>query len=326
MNKLENLQPTVINFLKRSFLKGHLSHAYLFYGNKGCKKLDTAFYFAKMLYCLAEDYPCEECNNCKRINSLTHPNVFLVNPETQVIKKEQVIDILKESNKTSVEEGPKIFIINQVDKLNAQSAKSLLKFIEEPHEGIYVILITEKLSSVLPTIRSRTQLIHFPELNKEAIKESLTIKGYDKVYIDILTEYTNDETQIEKIINDNDLIRVVDFVPNLFNVKVERKESMIIYFNDYYELISNNKEKEDLFLSVLSLYLLDFLKILSSEDNIIFSVERKRIEELSRFIDKEPLMSLIYETLDMKQKIRYNVNEKLMFDSLLIKIQSLFIK
>ena len=71
-DKIKESQPKVVQLLENSLKKDRLSHAYLFEGEKGTRKFETALYFAQMLLCTSEESkPCLECKNCKRIDHYT---------------------------------------------------------------------------------------------------------------------------------------------------------------------------------------------------------------------------------------------------------------
>ncbi len=64
-------------------------------------------------------------------------------------------------------------IIHQAEKMNMNSANSLLKFLEEPPANFMIILETQSLGKILPTIRSRCQIIHFQALSTERLQSRL---------------------------------------------------------------------------------------------------------------------------------------------------------
>ncbi|MFK5883368.1 MAG: hypothetical protein QM489_03400, partial [Candidatus Izemoplasma sp.] len=103
--KIKETQPNVIRLLHNSLTKDRLSHAYLFEGERGTKKFETALYFAQMLLCKADEKPCGVCHSCKRINHFTHPNVYIVEAEKNQIKKKQILALQAEFSKTSLEKG-----------------------------------------------------------------------------------------------------------------------------------------------------------------------------------------------------------------------------
>ena len=325
--ELREIQPTVINILLNSYLKERLSHAYLFVGEKGTKKLDTASFFARMLYCKETGIlPCDECHNCKRIFNGTHPNVYLISPSNGVIKKEQITSLISEFAKSSVEEGPKIYIINEADKMNTASANSLLKILEEPTSESYAILITENLNLMLKTIVSRSQIVNFQSLNKEMLKKELIIQGFEDELVNILPEYTNSISEMQDIANDDDMYRIISLVRELFNLKFENQESMVMYFNEKYDLVKKNKDRISFFLTLILLYLKDILSYQSiHKEDFVFIKDRERIIELSKAISNKNVIILIEKVLEIKNRFKFNVNERLVLDELLFSLERSYI-
>ncbi|WP_191858431.1 DNA polymerase III subunit [Hanstruepera ponticola] len=86
-------------------------------------------------------------------------------------------DIVKALSLKSYEGGYKVMIIWMAEKLNTQAANKLLKLIEEPPNKTIFILIAEDEEQIINTIRSRCQVLHFPPLSEEIIKQGL-IKKY----------------------------------------------------------------------------------------------------------------------------------------------------
>ncbi len=68
-------------------------------------------------------------------------------------------------------------LIWMADKMNSPAANKLLKLIEEPPNKTIFILITEDEEQIINTIKSRCQLLHFPPLAEDVIKEAL-IKNF----------------------------------------------------------------------------------------------------------------------------------------------------
>ncbi|CAH1851662.1 DNA polymerase III subunit delta [Convivina praedatoris] len=133
----------------------HLSHLYLLAGNKHHTKLA----FARSLAWLVAG-PTER--NAHRIEQNDHPDIFTVTPETgsDVLKVGQIRALMPEFMTTGLESSRKIFIIDQVQTMTISAANSLLKFIEEPAGPQLILLLTDSVAEVLPTIRSRAQVVH----------------------------------------------------------------------------------------------------------------------------------------------------------------------
>jgi DNA polymerase-3 subunit delta' len=143
MSEIINLQPVVMRQLQMVFQKNRVAHAYLFEGSKGTGKHAVMRAFVKLLLCEhpLQNVPCETCRGCRRFESGNHPNFIQIEPDGQDIKKDQILQLIFEMNKTSLEAGRKIYVIHKADRLNASSANSLLKFLEEPEGQVLAILL-----------------------------------------------------------------------------------------------------------------------------------------------------------------------------------------
>ena len=76
------------------------------------------------------------------------------------------MDLQSEFSKKSIEGSKKVYIIKSADKMNIQTANSILKFLEEPIDEIIAILVVDNINLMLPTIISRCQVI---KLNKKPL-------------------------------------------------------------------------------------------------------------------------------------------------------------
>lgn len=165
MNKeyLKKSQPIVYQTLSNALKNQRVANAYLFHGPKGACKLETAVLFAQSLVCEHTDtdgFACQECENCKRIENEDSLDYMLVSNDR--IKKKDIVDLQSFFESTSAgKQNARTYILDHYDKATPDASNSLLKFLEEPSEGIYGILIADEKSNVLPTIQSRCQSIHF---------------------------------------------------------------------------------------------------------------------------------------------------------------------
>ncbi len=95
------------------------------------------------------------------------------------IRKDDANDIISKISLKAYEGSYKVVIIWMVDKMNESASNKLLKTLEEPPDGTILIMIGEKYEQLLPTIRSRAQLIKVPRLTNENISSRLTENGID---------------------------------------------------------------------------------------------------------------------------------------------------
>lgn len=108
---LKEQQPLLYQQLQKSFEHGRLAHAYLFEGDTGTGKKEFGLWMAKHVFCsnLIENNPCNQCNNCLRINDNEHPDVLRVVPDGQTIKVDQIRGLKAEFSKSGVETAQKFF-------------------------------------------------------------------------------------------------------------------------------------------------------------------------------------------------------------------------
>lgn len=175
---LQSQQP-VVDKLTMIHKRQRIGHAYIFDGSHGAGKEAIAQYFTKLLLCLdpKENVPCETCHSCKRIDSGNHPNVVMIRPDGQDIKKDQMSELIMKMTKKGYEEGRKVYIIVNAERMNASAANTLLKFLEEPEGSVTALLLTDSYPAILPTIQSRCQRISLQPMNRGESMENLVEKG-----------------------------------------------------------------------------------------------------------------------------------------------------
>lgn len=169
-------QDHAVGILRRSLSAGRVAHAYLFEGPSGCGKRLAALALIQALFCGASD-PCGTCPACRKLAKGVHPDLHLLEPEKGVIKIDPVRELQRELSLRPLEAPRKACIITQADTMNPSSANAFLKTLEEPPGSAVIILLTESVATLLPTILSRCQRLRFGTLDQETITELLTQRG-----------------------------------------------------------------------------------------------------------------------------------------------------
>ena len=171
--------------------------AFLFNGALGVGKATMAYRVARFLLKPREDTlslfgdvaPPEKNFNISKedptfrlVASNGHPDLLTisrpVDEKTGTLKQSVLVDDLRKIQPflrltPSVENGYRIVIIDDADTMTSSSQNALLKILEEPPARALIILNTHKLSSIIPTILSRVQVINFPNLSDDVIKDTL---------------------------------------------------------------------------------------------------------------------------------------------------------
>jgi DNA polymerase-3 subunit delta' len=144
------------------------SHAYLFNVNS----LDSAYPyvkdFAKSLILQEENDDFIKEDISYKIDNDEFDDLYIVNPDTIGINNEEITKLLSYMETKSLREnGRRVYIIYGFERLSNVISNKILKFLEEPQENIYGILLTENFEKILPTIVSRCQIMNFTFPGKE---------------------------------------------------------------------------------------------------------------------------------------------------------------
>jgi DNA polymerase III subunit gamma/tau len=160
--------------LQNSIRFDRLQPTYLFAGQKGTGKTSAARIFARSLNCLNRNNaePCNKCTNC--INHLN--GKFLDVKEINGADNNGVDDVreLIETSALSPIVGLyKITIIDEAHMLSNSAQNALLKLLEEPPQNTLFLLCTTDLDKIIPTVRSRSKLLHFKAINNNELSQYL---------------------------------------------------------------------------------------------------------------------------------------------------------
>jgi len=322
-------QPRAGTVLKNGFMLDRLAHAYIFEGPRGTKKLDTAHLFAKRLLCLHPDSqqnPCNACVNCRRIDHGSHPNVFLIEAEGEQIKVDQIRRIVAEFARTSLEDAPRVYIVNDAHKLNPEAGNTLLKTLEEPGSDIYAILVTDSFNALLKTIVSRSQVIHFAALDKDVVRADLVKAGVDPALAAVIPEYTNNCDEACRIGESENMVAAFRLVLELYEMAGKPKKSMVLAFRDKRDLLLPDRDAKDFFLTLMILYQKDLLNAkLRRLDQIVYRTETEQLARLADSVTQKTIQNGLERMLTLKSRLRYNINGWLAFDGLLAHLERGFL-
>ncbi len=186
------------------------ANGYIFYGAEGVGKKQTAIQFIKEIFkqsSLSENVE-------ERITNNNHPDFLIIKPESllatkssgssdlektiksgsEIIKIAQIRNIKTFLSQKSINSEKKIVLIVDAHLLNEAASNCLLKTLEEPSNGIF-ILLTSKLNLLLKTIISRCQLVRFRSFSSKQIKFIL------EDYLDTYKVNINTKLKLEDLIN-----------------------------------------------------------------------------------------------------------------------------
>src|SRR5689334_7297854 len=187
-------QSDAIDSLRRAYLADRLPHGLIFAGPTGVGKATTARALAKLFLCEQpkSDEPCDRCESCRVFDAGNHPDYHVITKELiryhDKTGKSKGIDLsihvirpelLEPASRKPVMGRGKVFVVEQADLMNPQAQNALLKTLEEPAGRAVIILLTDQPGCLLPTIRSRCQLVRFAALDPKRVQKELQKRGKD---------------------------------------------------------------------------------------------------------------------------------------------------
>ena len=168
-------QEHITSTLKNAIKTGQIAQSFLFCGPRGVGKTTCARIFAKALNCqhLTVDFePCNECDSCRAYNESASFNVY----ELDAASNNSVDDIrsLVEQVRIAPQGAKyKVYVIDEVHMLSSAAFNAFLKTLEEPPAYAKFILATTEKHKIIPTILSRCQVYDFKRINDNDIIKHL---------------------------------------------------------------------------------------------------------------------------------------------------------
>ena len=277
--------------LENAIKNNKISHSYIFSGIDGIGKKMIAQQFAKAILCLENPRPCNKCKSCIEIETNNNPDYFLIEPDNEKIKIEQIREMQKKIAEKPIISNKKVYIINDADTMTTEAQNCLLKTLEEPPEYIIIILIASNENNLLSTIKSRCTKMYFEQLSNQDIKKYI-VNNYpeDEINEEILEIYQGSIGKVTKLRNKKELYEKVEkIIQNL-------EEKSLIEILQMSEEIYSSKEE------IYSI--LDYINILLL----------KKCKKNSRYVKT---IQIVEET---KKRLKVNSNYDMSIDNMLFNL------
>lgn len=219
----------------------------------------------------------------------TNEDVIVIQPDNNVIKKDQITFIHEKVKTTSQLHNKKIYIIDSCEKMNESASNSLLKLLEEPEENVYAFLISSNVDSVLKTIYSRCQIL-------KLYNENLSLK-----FINSLDN--------EEIIEAIKIVKLIE----------QKKSKAIASYGFITKKIKDRNYLRNLFNIMLLIYR-DMLNIILNQKFEFFGDFDAEISELLVDNTSDSIVNKLLIINKYIYKIEDNLNTNLLFDRYIIEV------
>ena len=275
----------ILDNFKRRIESDEISHAHIIVGEDGIGKSKLANKFARNILGKSEDKDYIDIINyrCKKSS-------FGV---------DDIREIVEEINKKPFEGDKKVIIICDGNKLTVQAQNALLKTIEEPPKGVFIILLCESLELILDTIKSRCQIYKLSPLTKSEVR----------LYIDNINDDSISEDEInaaiaysegipgkaEAFLRDSSLKELRNTLVDLLFLLTKGNTRELLDFES--KIVTYKDKKEDI-LNILASFIRDI---------IIY----KEIDEVTGLINGDKIESIKKIAIEMSYKKLNNIIDKI---------------
>ncbi len=279
ISKYKNFYEQVkVNFLN----KEKFFHAYIIETNENENYENAIIELVKLIFSrnYSDTNDEEYIRICNLIDNESFVDFIKVFPNNQIIKKEQLINVKSKFKNKSLD-NLQVYVVFDADKMNKEASNTILKFLEEPSDGVIAILVTKNKYMLLDTIISRCQVLSMDNLD-EIFDDSILVHFFELFssskqaflnYNKIIEELFVDKKQTIKILDllekkyynyissSDDSIKIIEDDDNLNNLTLDQLLKFI-------ELI--RKEKENLNYNLnFKLWLDNFIiKYMEVKDNV----------------------------------------------------------
>lgn len=310
----------IIEVLRRSLRTGKIAHSYLFEGISGCGRKKTALALIQALFCsVLPDDACGDCPSCRKVTGGNHADIHLIEPlpDKRDISIDQLRAMQRELSLRPYEAPRKACIIEPAERMSVNAANSLLKTLEEPPGNALIILLTENAGMLLPTIRSRCQLIRFSHLSPEHVRTLLERGGIADGTASLLAPMSGGSMQQAYGLDNGSLASRREMVLTLLaQLNLDRISTVF----DASEELSGNRDETIETLDMMISFFRDAVHLAAGSSDIINRNIRHAIESISTRRSFPRNLELLNRIYDTRHAVQRNANPKLALDHLFMNI------
>lgn len=310
----------IVEVFRRSIRSGKTSHAYIFEGIPGCGRRKTALALIQALFCTAvDDDACGVCASCRKIAGGNHGDIHFVEPlpDKRDISIEQLRELQRDLSLRPYEAPRKACIMEPAERMSVNAANSLLKTLEEPPGNALIILLTENADMLLPTIRSRCQLVRFSPLSSENVRLLLEKSGLAADRADLLAPLSEGSMQrAGELDNDALAARREMLITHLSALDLGRIGTIF----DAAEELAGNREETLASLDLLLSLARDSVYLNSGCAEIVNTAIRPALESYAARFTLERALQVLGDIMETRRAVQRNANNKLALDCLFMKM------
>src|SRR5699024_8006865 len=242
--------------------------------------------------------------------------------QDQSIKKEQIEHLQREFTFSGFESNQKVYIIEKAETLTPNAGNRILKFLEEPAIQTTAILLTVNSRTILPTIRSRCQVIDLQPLDAAGLQEQLMERGISQSSAVFISALTNRLDEAVALGEDEWFAQARKRMIQLIEHFINHPASAYLFIHSDWMPHFKDREKQLLGLDMLLLAFRDFLYYhIGNQAQMVVLQRGDLLEKGVLHFSERHLLAILHSLLEAKQKIAQYVNPTLVMEQLTLQIK-----
>ena len=311
-----------VDMLMQHISREAVRHAYLLTGPPGLGRRTLALRFAQALNCTqptAPGQPCGDCRDCRQIASMQHPDLSIVQAESEggTLKVDQIREVRRALTLKPYQAKYRVALFLRFQEASEGAANALLKTLEEAPGYAILILTADNPEQLLPTIISRCELLRLRPLQADAIETHLLSQGAESEQAHLIAHVANGRPGYAmQLLKDQTALdlraeRLTDLEQLFSSTRVQK-------FN-YAENLAKDKETMRQTLLVWLSFWRDVLLRVSGANASIANIDRNEtITSLAKRLDLGRTRRVVYDLELALDRLERNVNARLLAEVLLL--------
>jgi len=311
-----------VDMLKKHVVNGRTRHAYLFAGPPGLGRRTLALRFAQALNCQTPadaGVPCGTCRDCKQIEAMQHPDLTIVQAETEggILKVDQIRDARKTLILKPYMSKFRVALFLRFQEANDNASNALLKTLEEAPSYAVLILTADNPEQLLPTIVSRCEVLRLRPLSIGEVQKALESRGIENDRAKLLAHISGGRFGYALHLLESDSLlerreeRLNDLLTLLPASRVEKFA--------YADKLSRDKDSMRQTILFWLSYWRDVMLRTAQAESPLVNVDRNvEIEDLASRMDLPSARLVVSGLENALEKMDRNVNARMLAEVLLL--------
>ena len=288
-------------------------HGILLTGGKGLGKYKLAQKMAQMALCenLSNDGACQNCPACELFYAGNHTDYSHICAEKASIKVDQIRHMTQKVILTNTRNQYKIILIQEAELMNKAAANALLKTLEEPPAKVILILTSNEIGRLLPTIKSRCMKWSITPPAIKQVSDWLNLNSKQSQQDREFSLMLNSTAPLEALamLENNNILTIKEMLKDLHSL-TDGSKSILDVSKDW---ISHEQHH---FLSFIAAY---FLLSVKQHYNISYSYETE-----NSTLNPLQLLAFIKEIYQYKKRSTTVLKPQLLLEELLLKWKNIY--